>query len=271
MMSALQSAWNGQQQYLYLLLTVLALLPLATYAITTLQFQYALRANKNRKSTGLITPIVPYWIPFLGHAIPMATDSGAFVAKLIPPIAIRVGKLKFTLVTNPEHIQSMFKNSRLLSNKPVTIHVLDHLLGASKKILSFYDADDSGLAAKARAGSKVKPEDRVYYFQIRTAHKYLSGQHLQALNERFMATLDRDFEGMSIGQDWVEYPDLYRFLQLTVTHSSIETVFGTKLLEINSTFVEDFWEFETNAPKLLHAMPRFLIPSAFRPLRLLRD
>ncbi len=51
------------------------------------------------------------------------------------PIGIRVGKLKSTLITTPEHIQAMFKNSRLLSNKPVTIHVLDHILGASKKLM----------------------------------------------------------------------------------------------------------------------------------------
>lgn len=54
------------------------------------------------------------------------------------------------------------------------------------------------MAAKARAGSEVKAEDRVYCFQPCTAHKYLSGQHLDALNERFMATFDRDFETIYI-------------------------------------------------------------------------
>ncbi|KAI0191922.1 cytochrome P450 [Astrocystis sublimbata] len=261
---------GGTQNIFYFPLAAITIIPLVTYVITTVRFHYALRLNKDKRSANLTIPVVPYWIPFLGHAIPMAMDSGAFVAKLTKrfgtdtPISIRVGSLKFTLITNSQHIQSMFKNSRLLTNKPVTIHVLDHLLGASKKILSFYEADDSGMAAKARVGSKVKTEDRVYYFQLRTAHKYLSGQHLRALNERFMATLDRDLEATDIGNDWVEYPDLYKFLQLLVTHASIETVFGTKLLELNPTFVEDFWEFETSAPKFLHAMPRWLIPSAFR-------
>ncbi|KAF2971352.1 hypothetical protein GQX73_g2174 [Xylaria multiplex] len=266
----LHNARSGMQHVPYFPLVAIALIPLATYALTTVRFQYALRVNKNRKSKNLIIPVVPYWIPFLGHGIPMVIDSGAYVAKLTErfgtdtPISIRVGKLKFTLITNSEHIQSMFKNSRLLTNKPVTIHVLDHLLGASQKVLSFYEADDSGMASKSRVGSKVRSEDRVYYFQLRTAHKYLSGQHLHALNERFMATLGRDLETTDISTDWVEYPDLYRFLQLMITHSSIETVFGTKLLELNPTFVEDFWEFETNAPQFLHAMPRWLIPSAFR-------
>ena len=67
-----------------------------------------------------------------------------------------------------------------------------------------------------------------------------SGQHLDCLNERFLETLGRDLDAMNIGDDWVEYPDLYRFLQLTVTRSSIETVFGSRLLELNPSFVEDF-------------------------------
>ncbi|RYP51945.1 hypothetical protein DL768_002821 [Monosporascus sp. mg162] len=171
--------------------------------------------------------------------------------------------MNFTVIASSEHIQVMFKNSRMLSNKAVTLFVLDHLLGASKKILSFYDADNSGMAAKAHARSKVKPEDRVFYFQIRTAHKYLSGQHLHSLNERFMATLDRDLDAMNIGHEWVKYPDLYKFLQLTVTRSSIEAVYGRKLLELNPTFVEDFWEFEANARSFLRAMPRWLIPKAY--------
>ncbi|KAK6948149.1 hypothetical protein Daesc_009913 [Daldinia eschscholtzii] len=202
--------------------------------------------NRSKVSSNLVVPVVPKRF---------GTDT---------PLAIRVATLKFTVIASPQHIQAMFKNSKMLSNKPVTTFVLDHLLGSPKKIISLYNADDSGMAAKARAGSNVKPEDRVFYFQIRTAHKYLSGQHLHALNEMFMATLDRDLEALDIRSEWVEYPDLYRFLQLTVTHASIETVFGAKLLELNPTFVEDFWEFERNAPNFLRAMPRWLIPRAYR-------
>ena len=172
--------------------------------------------------------------------------------------------MRFVLISRAEHIQTVFKNSRMLSNKPVTTFVLDNLMGSSKKVLSYYDADNSGMAAKPRAGSNVKPEDRIFYHQIRTAHKYLSGQHLHSLNERFQTTLDRELKAMSIGNEWVEYPDLYRFLQLTVTRSSIETVYGTKLLELNPTFVEDFWKFEVNSPKFLRAMPRWMIPGAYR-------
>ncbi|KAK5630928.1 hypothetical protein RRF57_006643 [Xylaria bambusicola] len=263
---ALRNTWGVMQHMFYFPLAVITLIPLVTYAITAVRFHSALKANKDKKSANLLIPVVPYWIPFLGHAIPMAMDSGAFVAKLTSvsgltseprkrfgtdtPISIRVGTLKFTLITNSQHIQSMFKSSRLLTNKPVTIHVLDHLLGASKKILSFYEADDSGMAAKARAGSKLTNIFRANIFVL----------SMSALWPLLIVIL----KAPDIGNDWVEYPDLYKFLQLLVTHSSIETVFGTKLLELNPTFVEDFWEFETSAPQFLHAMPRWLIPSAFR-------
>lgn len=179
------------------------------------------------------------------------------------PISIRVGTTKFVIVANPEQIQTIFKNSRLLTNKSVTLWVLEHLLGATKKLIAFYEADDSGMAAKARPTSKVKPEDRIFYFQLRTAHAYLSGTHLHSLNDRFMITLDRDLDALSIGQEWIEYPDLYKFLQLTVTRSSIETIYGSKLLDLNPDFVEDFWEFEANAPKFLHALPRWFMARAY--------
>lgn len=172
--------------------------------------------------------------------------------------------MNFIVVASSEHIRTVFKNTRLLSNKSVTLIVLDHLLGAPRNILSFYKADNSGLATKAHARSKGKPEDRVFYFQIHTAHKYLIGQHLHALNERFMATLDRDLDAMDVGHEWVEYADLYKFLQLTISHSFIETVYGEKLLGLNPTFVEDFWEFEANTPNFPHAIPRWLIPSTYR-------
>ncbi|KAH8767429.1 cytochrome P450 [Diaporthe sp. PMI_573] len=262
-------AWSLILRDPWALPAFIALIPFATYAITTIQFYYTLFVNKKRKCSHRVVPVVPYWIPYLGHAIPMAIDSASFVSELMrrfgtgSPISIRVGPKTFTVVANPEHIQTLFKKSRMLSNKSVTVFVLDYLLGASKKIISFYKADNSGMAAKAHAESKVKQEDRVFYFQIRTAHKYLSGQHLHSLNDRFLATLDRDLEAKGIGQEWIEYPDLYKFLQATVTRSSIETIFGRALLELNPTFIEDFWQFEASAPQFLHGMPRCLIPKAY--------
>lgn len=67
----------------WLLVASVALVPIVTYVISSFQFQYALFMNKNKRSSDLIIPVIPYWVPFLGHAIPMALDSGAFVSKVM--------------------------------------------------------------------------------------------------------------------------------------------------------------------------------------------
>lgn len=76
-------AWNELLCNPGLLIASVALVPFATYAISSFQFQYALFINKSKRSSDLIIPVVPYWIPFLGHAIPMAMDSGAFVSRIM--------------------------------------------------------------------------------------------------------------------------------------------------------------------------------------------
>lgn len=76
-------AWNEILGTPWLLLVFVGLVPFATYVITSFRFQYALFVNKNRGSSDLIIPVLPYCIPFLGHAIPVAMDSGAFVSRIM--------------------------------------------------------------------------------------------------------------------------------------------------------------------------------------------
>lgn len=68
---------------LWLLLLLISLISFATYAISRVRFRYTLYVNKSRKYLHRNIPVVPYWIPFLGHAIPMALNSGAFISKVM--------------------------------------------------------------------------------------------------------------------------------------------------------------------------------------------
>lgn len=66
-------------QHVSLLLFLLCLLFLTTYFITRAQFEYAQRTEKeNRKS-----PTLPYFIPFLGHAMWMASDALGLVSSVV--------------------------------------------------------------------------------------------------------------------------------------------------------------------------------------------
>ncbi|KAK4193507.1 cytochrome P450 [Podospora australis] len=245
-------------------------LPFLCYFVTTLRFHYVLWANSRRTSHKII-PIAPYWFPFLYHAIPMALYPAPFISGLTKkygisqPFGLRVGFMKMTLIADPDHVQQVMKNARTFTNKPLTLFVLDKLLAAPKTLIARYASDDSGLATKPRVGSSVLLDDRIYYFQIRTTHKYLAGVHLHALNDRYPLTLGRHLDNLSISPEaWTSFPDLYRFLQLKISPASVETVFGSKLLDLHPSFMEDFWTFEVNSSRFLRGTPSWLAPGPYR-------
>ncbi|KXX77543.1 Cholesterol 7-alpha-monooxygenase, partial [Madurella mycetomatis] len=182
---------------------------------------------------------------------------------------IRLGQLHFTAVTNPEQIQTLFRSSKQLSSKPGTIFILKGLLLSPASALVHYVADNSGMAATPRKGSNIAPVDRIHFHQASAVQKFLSGKHLIYLAERYLATLDRNLDAMfdpllPADGEWAEFPDLFKFLQTHISRAAIETVMGTKILELNPTLVDDFWDFEAKAPKFLRCVPGWLLPTANR-------
>jgi hypothetical protein len=82
------------------------------------------------------------------------------------------------------------------------------------------------MAANPRRESTTAQGDRIHYWQAITAQRFLTGHHLLHISERYLITLRRNLEALNVKQDWVELPDLYRFLQMNVTRSAIETTFS---------------------------------------------
>lgn len=84
----------------------------------------------------------------------------------------------------------MFRAAKQAGAKPATGMALRKALGASAKAAQYWDADDSGIATQPRKGTNVPSEFRVHYWVAHTAQEFLSGSHLQALNEKFISTLN---------------------------------------------------------------------------------
>lgn len=181
---------------------------------------------------------------------------------------MKAGTLNFVAVGDPNLISAAFKASSRLSNKPASLLSLKWLLASPRDVIPFYEADDSGVAANPRKGSRVLQEDRINFHQHASAHKYLSGRGLLALSERYVETLGRNLDALShIGDDWVEYPDLYAFLQEHVSSAAIESLMGSEILRLNPDIVKSIWTFDANVPKFLKHLPGWLIPAAYRSRR----
>ncbi|KAH8892796.1 cytochrome P450 [Thozetella sp. PMI_491] len=242
---------------------VLLSLLFVPYMSSTLQFRKLRAANTN------VIPVAPYCIPGIFHTISMLLSPGEFVSGLVErygkdrPVMIKAGVHSFSIFSKPEHIQAVLQSSKRLSAKVSTMFALRFLLALPKEVIPFYLADDSGMAATPREGSKTAQEDRIHFLQARTAQKFLSAPHLSGLIERYRTVLENNLDKLDISYEWTDMDDLYWFLQKLVTQSSTEAIMGSKILELNPRLVEDFWLFQSYTRHFLHFFPRWLIPKAY--------
>ncbi|ROT42879.1 cytochrome P450, partial [Sodiomyces alkalinus F11] len=258
------SSWSTSSQ---LILVLVVVVPLITYFTSALRFrQVHVRTGKDGQH---VVPVVPYWIPGIRHFFSFLKDTQGFPLGLVKrygwerPIRFQVANTGFTVVGNPDHIQTIFKNHRYLSSRSITAQSARYLLDVPPSVMPFYQADDSGMAGQIREGSKVKPENRILFHQTRSAQKFLASPFLEPLSQRFVDMLHRHVEALEIGDDWVEHPDLFKFLQVTVSRANIEAIMGTKITELNPTMVEDFWRAKRYSHLYFKGFPRWLVPKAF--------
>lgn len=187
------------------------------------------------------------------------------------PLRAKFGPKSLTLVSNPEHITAIFKAAKTAGAKPATSMALRKVFGGSATAAKYWDDDNSGIAVQPRKESNVKPENRVHFWTAHTSQEFLSSPHLQPLNERFVATVGKQLDGMGIQEQWVEYPDLYSFVQLVVGESATRTLFGERVLELNPGLLDDFRIFDSNMTKFLFGRPRWLMEAAYRARERLRE
>lgn len=177
-----------------------------------------------------------------------------------------MGWKSLIILSNPSHIQAIFRSSKQLSSKPGVLFALRYILNTPSRAIPLYEADDSGMATTPSKRSNVAPANRIHFHQARAAQKFLSGQHLTFITERYLSTLKSNLQSLETHRtnDWVEYPDLYAFLKVLVLRTAVETLMGSKILEMNPELIDDFRTFDSNIPWFSRGFPRWLMPAAYR-------
>ncbi|TKA77372.1 hypothetical protein B0A49_01511 [Cryomyces minteri] len=249
---------------------VLSLLPfILTFSITTLISLRALRSRARVRNP----PIVPYSVPFVGNLFAFAFDTAGFVASLSKrfgdyvPCRVRVANQTIHVISGPEYINTLFKNSRDLTTKPSAVLVVENAFGAPAADHHILEADNTGFLQKPAEGSNpIKPHNRIFYLNHRDIHVNLTGAGLAELATRFMANLAQQLHANDdIGyEEWVELPDLYSFLQLEVFKASMNALCGDHFFKLSPDFAADFWEFDKRMPGLFKSLPRWLIPRSYQ-------
>ncbi|KAJ5484691.1 Cytochrome P450 [Penicillium expansum] len=132
--------------------------------------------------------------------------------------------------------------------------------------MPLYRQDDSGIAPTPLLNTHVAPEHRIYYHQHKSAHRFLTGDALRHMTERFTRVLSRELHrDAAIGpdDDWVQLPDLYTFWKSRIFHAAVHALFGPYLTLLTPGFEQDFWHYVDAIPTLTMGLPRWMIPGAY--------
>lgn len=169
------------------------------------------------------------------------------------------------IITGHDMVSAFFRETRAWSGVIDELQMFEHGLGASKGAVAFYAADDSGVAATPVPGSNVNPQDRIFHIKHKMVNTYLSGQSLTGITMRFQENLAKLIkEDKSICNDWVELPDLQKYVEHLVMSAAVQSMFGTYILSLNPTLIEDFFAWSAKIGTLFLAIPPWLDPNAYR-------
>ncbi|KAF2490621.1 cytochrome P450 [Lophium mytilinum] len=245
---------------------ILALL--VNYAIEWLKYLY----QRRHVSPNQLPPTYPTFIPFLGHLLSLLIIGPSFLGRA-STYAGHLTCSRLTLVVTPVYIlqdpsiiRALWKSPALASPMALYVYVLDHFFGMRSAALKVYRADDSGPFRKPHSGSTVLEKDRVGYITHSVLLTGLTGVGLGPFTTRTVGGMLGRVKGLETGVvgGWVEKPDLFTLMVEVIGRSVMEALAGPAFLELNPSFVDEFWEFDKTIPWFGHGIPAFLMPRATR-------
>ncbi|MCJ1377230.1 hypothetical protein MMC17_000322 [Xylographa soralifera] len=219
---------------------------------------------------------LPYWIPFVGHAIPFFKDSeglltyGRYYFKNTREIfSITIAGQKMYIITSPKDVATVYKHPDTLTFEGFVKDMYVSLgmspegrakmfgATASKDITSTQPTDQK----QAHLGMGVQRE------------QLHPGGHLDDLIATYVEHIKRQtkFEnipkvckvGSFTNQKVVS---LRKWCEDVLGHATIEAFFGNVLLELEPSLLDDFHQFDANSWMLLYQYPRPLARPMFRAL-----
>ena len=157
----------------------------------------------------------------------------------------RMGPLKVYIITNSSTFQAVFRKSKALSFEYFLRMVMEIPFGYAKAEIDLFFAKRNG-------------KSWVWDMFHDIHHEQLtSSKPVDELTDKFvevMALLLHDDRALTNGEGEVL---LWSYLRHRMTEASVTALCGTKILELNPTFIEDFWDFDSSFVKLSQGFPRF--------------
>ena len=253
-----------QQPYALGLLSCLPFI--LTYILTQVESKTAMQSSK----VGRKAPLTPYAIPIIGHAAMFVWSLGALVHKnnarfgKYVPVRFRGMFTELAFVSGPKNVALIFRRSKDFAAKASVVIAMDRLFGSPQRTVRFYDDDNSGMEMVPHSYSNVREEDRIHHIVHVQVIKYLSGNGLKPMTQRFMENMGRQIFTSGVGSEWLEMDDLFGFCQVKLLEASLDAMFGPYLTALNPNFVDDYWKFDQSTAYLLKGFPKWIVPQSWK-------
>ncbi|KAI3396065.1 hypothetical protein diail_482 [Diaporthe ilicicola] len=206
-------------------------------------------------------PVLPSFIPLLGHTIWFLRDGHSLLMKAANhfgssvPVSISLPGFASIVVSGPEAVIAFFRENKRLSTTSRSLTVMVNAFGCpSREIEQFrprYTAD----------GRPDKVEELIH----RELQDSLTGIGLEGFTKRFQNRLSTTLaENGPHASGWIEIPDLSEFVQKQVFLAVTHEFFGPFMLSLNPTVAEDFWEYNACTRSLFMGLPSWYIPKAYK-------
>ena len=265
---------------------VLGLLLVVTRVTTSARSGLALRSEGREKTP----PILPYAVPVLGNVFAFAFDTLGLVNSIVwvsldeslsyerllsgasrkeygsnVPVRMRIVNQQIYYVSGAESVLSMFRGSRHLTTVPSSLLVIENGFGMPSNAMQPLRRDNTGILEQPLPNSNpIEPHNRIWHLTHKQLHRNLAATGLAALAREFVTRLEAELDGLGIGDEWTDVPDLYAVIQSTIFTASTTALCGPKIFALNPDFCKDFWVFDSELPGLFKSLPRWMIPKGFR-------
>lgn len=240
---------------------------LAFIAATVILLFVIFQSWTNEKSSSLQDPI-----PHVYNTLQFMLNNHKFMARVqrasqkASLLQFYLGPQTVYLVTGPRGIKDMFGRDMVhtvTNQEQMTQFALPTLYKMNKHEVQRWKDDKSGVAKIPIVGTESTPtRQRLWFMYEHIYAEYLGeAKYFKPIAERFDQNLNELLSSYPIGQ-WTSI-SVQAFCRSRVVEASVNSLFGPGLIELNSDFVDRFWQFDKNVFKLVMGLPRWLNSGPF--------
>ncbi|KAF4432307.1 25-hydroxycholesterol 7-alpha-hydroxylase [Colletotrichum fructicola] len=215
-------------------------------------------------------PSMAETIPFVSNTFQYMTNSRAFMQRASQAlrskniVKLRLGPVRVYLIKGGQQVQAMFRKSTAMSSDKFVIMVLKKLQGSPEQDVARFANDKTGRLKIPEAGFENVSEDQRYWHtlhQITTKNLSII-ENTSQLASKYIDFLGEALEKQPLGE-WSTVR-VFEYLRKDMAESAVKSLAGTRLLEINPGFIDQFWKFDGVSHQVLNGLPQWINPKPAR-------